>query len=267
MTALEQLVGTWRTLDVEQAPFVLPGDEDLLTWSNSHSTPRHVLHRTYLEYAHGWSLKGSSDFHLGLLPQPYFGDLAAAKVFLLMLNPGFHPGDYVVEQEGEDSLRPRLIASLQQQPTNKAFLWLSPELAWCPGADYWLRRFRNLVLELEEDCGSERDALAFVSKTTAVLELVPYHSESFPLPDRVVRKLDSVRLMKNFVSDDLVPRARNGNVLIVATRRIRDWFPQIDAPMPGVLLYDQPGEARGASLSPWTRNGQELVAFLRGLLR
>ena len=123
------------------------------------------------------------------------------------------------------------------------------------------------MLELEQDCGSERDALAFVSRMASVLELVPYHSESFPLPDRIVRRLESVRLMKNFVTQDLMARAQAGEVLIVATRRIREWFPQLESPPLGVLFYDQPGEARGASLSPWTRNGQKLVAFLRGLLR
>jgi hypothetical protein len=37
--------------------------------------------------------------HLGLLPQPFFGDLRRASIYVLLLNPGLGPDDYYDEYE------------------------------------------------------------------------------------------------------------------------------------------------------------------------
>jgi hypothetical protein len=41
-----------------------------------------------------FGLANSTAYHTGLLPMPYTGDLARAKIHLLLLNPGFRPLDY-----------------------------------------------------------------------------------------------------------------------------------------------------------------------------
>jgi len=84
--------------------------------------------------------------------------------------------------------------------------------------------FQQVIQALAGSTGvSYGRAHAFVRSSVAALELVPYHSESFAVPDRVVSELRSVQLIKSYLNEILVPRAVRGEVLIVVTRKERWW--------------------------------------------
>jgi hypothetical protein len=57
-------------------PFIVPVDADLLT-------------------LHGRFPPGRCELKLDLLPQPWTGNVNTAEVFMLALNPGFSPDDYL----------------------------------------------------------------------------------------------------------------------------------------------------------------------------
>ena len=67
------------------------------------------------------------------------------------------------------------------------------------------------------------EALSFFAKSVAVVQLVPYHSRKFGLPDTIVDNLVSARLARAFVSKVLVPRALAGESLIFVARQTRSW--------------------------------------------
>lgn len=187
---------------------------------------------------------------------PFFGFLRSARVFILMLNPGLHAGDYFSEAECP-SCREAVITNLCAE---LPFLWLNPTLAWHPGFGYWHAKFRKIIAALASAWHLPYlDALKAVAEHIAVLQLFPYHSARFRILDRTLRQLRSVRLMQAYVHDVLVPRACRAEVLIVVTRKTRYWRLPADK---NILMY-QAHEARGAHLSPSSRGGARILEYLQ----
>src|SRR5262249_15624444 len=149
--------------------------------------------RTLADYTASEAFADPDDasLHLGLIPVPSFGPLNSARVFILMLNPGLHPGDYFAEAESQ-ACREALIANLERE---SAFLWLNPSFAWHPGFQYWHGKFRGIVAELASTWTVPyQEALNRVARRIAVLQLLPYHSPHFRLPDSTLNSLRSVQL-------------------------------------------------------------------------
>jgi hypothetical protein len=107
-----------------------------------------------------------------------------------------------------------------------------------------------------------------MQKALCVIELVPYHSNEFKLPHRLYKldgdeTLHSVTLARSFVRDNLVDRAKRGEVLILVMRKAEEWgFPDKQANHVGTVIY-RGSECRSAHLSPDSPGGRAIVSFVR----
>lgn len=186
---------------------ILPGDEQVM------KDVATVDCRSWSKYCTG-APESPEAFHTSLMPMPWVGNLRTAKVFLLQLNPGFGAHDYFGEHRVRE-YRAMLQANLRQAEGH-AFPFLGPEHSWHGGATYWAPRLRKIVDGLDGDWRR-------VAEGTAVLELVPYHSEVFKLGQPKVNRLESVRLMRAFVREELVPAAKEGKCALITLRAHARW--------------------------------------------
>ncbi len=252
--AKQRLVSAWREIR-PKGSLILPGDRAVLESQQDYT----VLHESFASYCSDPYFGLPDDrLHVGLTPIPYIGDLARADIFLLMLNPGLHPGDYFAE-ERFPKYRGLLFDSLHQKRV-KRFPFLEPELSWHPGGGYWLGKLGGVAQALQSEVGSFKKALRLLAAHIATLELVPYHSPQFGLTARVVDSLDSVRLMLEFVHENLAPRAARGEVLLIATRQVKRWG--LKERSKNVVLYD-PSQSRAGHLTPGSPGGKAILSFLR----
>ena len=93
------------------------------------------------------------------------------------MNPGLSILDYCAEEN--DGFRKASIENLSQSNCDCEFPFfpLNPSFAWSGGFIWWEARLRPILQQLREiRGGSYYDALAFMSKQIAMVELVPYHS-------------------------------------------------------------------------------------------
>ncbi len=259
--APHELLQAWADFAPKDGANVLRGDEALLQRPDLF-----VLHPSWE------SLIGEPEFgtagadtrtklHLSLIPQPFFGDLSRASVFVLGLNPGLRPVDYFAE-----FFRPEYRAALTDMLHQKLggkefpFLWFDPQFSWHSGYTYWHGRFASVIETFKDEAGvCRREALAFVAKSVAVMELMPYHSASFGIPGRVLDKLRSVRLARAYVSEVLLPRARADNALLVVTRQGKRWGLPVHE---NVTVYEG-AETRAAHLGPNSRGGKAILERLQ----
>jgi hypothetical protein len=190
------------------------------------------------------------------LPAPWFGDLAAADIFILMLNPGLHPCDYYAEYHVPE-YRAALVSNLRQRPDQEFPLFhLDPQFSWTTGASYWRARLVWLARALVEKRGlTYRKALSEIARRICILQLVPYHSAAFGLSRSNIDRLHSPALMKNCVQELVLSRP---DTLTLVTRQVECWgLPD----RPNVLSF-LGGERRAAHLSSKSRGGQALARHL-----
>lgn len=197
-----------------------PGDEFLLNHSY------HVTYQTLEEYvkSENFGKKKDTKLHLGLLPNPYIGDIKNSKIFILSLNPGLNPADYVQERTKE--FQERYWNNICQNGENKfPFIYLDPFICSHPGYSYWNKKFKDFLKEIQK---SKQclwiEAQQHLSKHISTLELIPYHSQSFYLPEKkIMQNLQSLKDIKQYVHDEIVPKAINNEAIIIATRQIMRW--------------------------------------------
>jgi hypothetical protein len=254
MNIHHSLIEGWRKCDLRSPPFLFPDDEKYLL-----GFPYSKTYHSFTEYIASPEF-GVSDVNLqlGLLPVPFAGNLENATIFILMLNPGLSPGDYFAEQVKD--FRDAHIRSLRQEneKDDYPFIMLNPEFAWHPGFGYWQRKFHNIVGELRKQHKiSYQQALSKFSKSLACLELLPYHSKSFGVGS-LLNKLPSVKIMRNYVQDVLIPKAMDDKLIIIATRQVKMW--QLPAHK-NIVIYEG-GETRSAHLTITSRGGQAISKHL-----
>jgi len=245
------LVTTWRNLLLTQPPFVLPADLEALGSHGQH----HVVLSSYEEYlAECLDKPDDQRLHLGLVPQPYFGDVASADVFILMLNPGMHADAYFSEYSAP-GYRVALIDNLRQNPGREfPLLFLDPQFAWTSGATYFRGRLEWIARALARLKGySYREGLSEVARRVSILQLVPYHSTSFGIPSRLVDRLTSSAMARAFVHEALLPRS---DALTIVTRQSTWWG--LEERVDRVVCYSR-SETRAAHLSPGSRGGRALA--------
>lgn len=243
----------WRDYQ-PQAPYHLPTDKLLL--SHSKHVTRFEEWQSYIS-DHDFGKRDKGQLHLDLLPMPFVGDLQKAVVFLLMLNPGLTPSDYFGEYQVTD-YRSALLRNLKQNE-DPSFLFLDPAYSWHGGYLYWQAKLGNLILELSQRQGcSFGDARRQMQGRVATIELLPYHSSFYNVPPRLLNTLGSVSLAKSYVLEELVPRAVDGECLIVASRAKRQW----GLPDHKNIVAYTGTEARAAHLSAKTRGGDAILSFL-----
>src|SRR6267143_5364617 len=215
--AIRWLVKPWKKLATHRrsAPLLLPGDEALTA-----NTRNYVLHKSYSafvadpDYRYPFSDKR---FHLGLIPNPYSGNLRTAKIFVLAVNPGFNPFNYYGEFR-DHGFRKAKIKMLRQENVSEEFPFISlnPRYAWSSGARYWTERFKPIIkMVMQTHEIDVRTALMVISKNVAILECCPYHSQSFGLSLKHLKKMESWKRIERFVFDHLMPRARAGEIMII----------------------------------------------------
>ena len=244
-----ELLTAWRELDLRTPPFLLRGDETLLEGDRSV-----VLRSRAALLSHpSFDFLGDATLHLGLLPVPFAGDLSGADVFILLQNPGFRPSDYFAEFDDPDFVK-ALVANLGQRIPHSGFpfLFLDPRFSYHGGFDYWRRKFKGLLsLAMDHHQMTLPDALQYFSRRVAILELFPYHSSVGGLGEKLLRELRSVSLVRSYVREHLLPRAKSGDALLIVTRQAQLWGLE---PTKNVVVY-RGAEARSAHLSPRSRGG------------
>lgn len=219
------LLQAWAHWKRNKPPYVLDSDQDTLISARTAQKVTMVPSWPDAYRAEDFCVPKDHRLHFGLLPQPFCGDLCRASIYILLLNPGLSPSDYYGEHEVA-AYRKALSANLKQKfrRGSPPFLFLDPQYSWHGGFDWWHGKLAGLIASLVKAWDVPwAEARGRLARELASIELVPYHSANFALPDHVIRSLQSVKLARRFVLDKLVPRARSGDCLLVVTRAAKHW--------------------------------------------
>ena len=252
------LIHAWRDWVAAGASGVLPGDEALL---DRPDLTCHFSNWQEFVESHEWAAK-SKRIHLGLTPTPYVGCLEHARIFILLLNPGFTPLNYFAEYQvpGQREIHLDCIAQ-NAANARRGFHDLQPDSSWRGGFQYWHGKLSALATQLTQSTGqSLPEAFDLIRRNLAIIELAPYHSATFGLPNSLLTQLRSVRLAQDYVRTVVAPRAINGDATIIVTRRAKLWNIE---PSERVVVY-KGSESRGAHLGPTTRGGAAILEALLG---
>lgn len=254
------LLHAWASWEETGPPYVLEADRPVLADDRS---ARHCV--TFSSWAAAYTASefgrpGDTRLHLGLLPQPFFGDLRRASIYVLLLNPGLGPTDYYGEYE-VSPFRAALLATLRQRfdPGQLPFLFLDPKYSWHGGYDWWHGKLAAVIEALASGWSVTFGAArARLNGAMAAIELLPYHSSSFG-GGRWLQRLPSVALAQAFVREVVIPRVERRDAIAIVTRQVDAWnLPDCT----GVVRYSAQ-EARAAHLSPDSPGGQAIVAHAR----
>lgn len=175
-----------------------------------------------------------------------------------MLNPGLNPSDYI--QGNNPKFNEIHINNLQQEGNEEyPFYLLNPTICSHPGYNYWIKKLKDIIKKVKntEDI-SWLETQKLLSKRIALLELIPYHSKNFGIKDKVVNQMASVRDIKYFVKEKIVPKARNNKCLIIVMRSSKRWDIEQEE---NIIVYSST-EARGGSLGKNTRGYKEIIKNL-----
>jgi len=214
---METLIKFWRKFDPNGVQHI--HQDDLLHLQNIDK----IHFNTFNEY---WNdatnlFERNKHIHTGLLPGPYGGDLMNAKIYLLLLNPGFSHNDYF--SECQEDVKRAIINNLRQENLNRdyPFICLNPSLCHTAGGNYWLKKFDSIIKSLRERNDlTYTECLKLISQKTCVLELFPYHSRNFGISQRVLNNLPSVRNIKDSLARLINERPE---VLIICMRKPESW--------------------------------------------
>jgi hypothetical protein len=174
------LLTEWARWKCGSPPYVLDADRPVLMssrsrqWLDTATWPNVYRGDTFCA-------PGNTKLHLGLLPQPFFGDLRRASIYILLLNPGVRPADYYGEY-AVPAYRKALLAILKQEfaANSIPFQFLDPQFSWHGGFGWWHGKFARVIERLAEGWNvSFAEARARLGSKLASIELVPYHSPAF----------------------------------------------------------------------------------------
>jgi len=248
----------WSTFDVTTAPFVHAGDRRLIESRGVRDFRFGSLDEFVRSEAFG---RPGGGLHLGLLPMPFVGNLATADVFVLLLNPGFETADYVADTDPD--LHAAEVRTLYQtlDDVEFPFIFLDPRFCWSGGYRWWESKLRDVTRQFALDHGIRYyEALSRVASRVAAIEVFPYHSSSGPAG---LERLPSSAAAREFVRDNLVPRARDGELTLIVTRAAAAWGLSIaDDDGQNIVVYSG-AETRAAYLTSLSRGGAAIAARLR----
>jgi hypothetical protein len=249
------LISGWRNCNLVSPPYLFPDDVPQIASGDF------KVFQSFDEYVASkeFGLSSDTSLHTGLLPVPFVGDLEKASIFVLMLNPGLSAGDYFAEQY-KPEFRNAHIRNLRQENGNDEypFFCLNPQFAWHPGFGYWHKKFDKTIREIAKQSEiTYQEAMGKLAKNLVCLELLPYHSKSFG-SGRLLKFLPSVKVMLNFVHEVLLPKVKDGKVIIVATRSVNNW----QLPKHENIISYEGGETRSAHLTLKSRGGEAIANHL-----
>jgi hypothetical protein len=257
--SLLNLLQEWSNWQASRPPFVLKLDKAAL--GSKRNARRIVTIESWpkASRARDFGAPKDSRLHLGLLPQPFLGDLRRASIYILGLNPGLGPGDYYAEYK-VPKFRKALLANLKQKFKRDSlpFLFLDPQYAWHGGFAWWHRKLADVIARLAQTRKEEfAKARAYLARELASIELVAYHSSKSA--GGWVRRLPFVSLARAFVHDFVIPRVRRGEAVAIAIRQEKIWGLPKEI---GFVSYTSQ-EALAASLSAHSRGGRAILQHLR----
>ena len=263
------------------------GQEILLTmwrdWASQHLAPdtdlihpsdAAIVHRMkshHIARIEGWSqfqadpMFGSTTdrrLHLRLMPQPFIGDVARAKVVILLMNPGLAPVDYYAEFEAKEfreELRRNLVDG--RTGTSHPFLFLDPKWAWTGGYRWWHEKLKPIFDHAAKEPRARAAAQQRIAQRLAVLELIPYHSKNGPASSLAWR-LETKKAAVLFAHDYVVPRANRGEVSVIVARQSRQWDLGVSNDHPHITDLSKSGLTRRAWLPPDSDAGRMLLESL-----
>lgn len=252
---LNDLVEFWSGCQVAAQPFVHPDDLPFVKASlNPAEEPA-----SFEEYVKGRRFSPSDEgLRFSLLPVPYIGDLQNASIIVLLLNPGLNFSDYWAEFKVPEFCA-RLKANLRQSfdDVEYPFPFLDPQFCWHMGFNWWERKLRGVLFEIAaHKCGGRYvDALQFLSKRLACVELVPYHSVTFR-DGSLINKLPSTQQARTYVHQHLLPDAVAGKKTLIVARQKDGWRLNEEA---GDLVIYKGSETQAAHLTGKSRGGSAIL--------
>jgi hypothetical protein len=224
--------------------------------------PHLAVHRSWAAAtcADDFCAPGDKRLHLGLIPQPFIGNVLRASIYILLLNPGLTPDDYYGEYQ-VPAYRRALLANLKQRWRRETmpFIFLDPRYSWHAGFAWWHGKFARVIEKLAASRGvSFASARRILGNRLASIELIPYHSARFSNRGHLIERLRSVELARDFVRRVVVPRVEQGKAIAIVARQASVWnLPSLS----GVIDYTG-SEARGAHLTPASRGGKAILGQL-----
>jgi len=242
------IIKYWREFNPNKKPHIHPQDDTIK--SKNHLNIQN--HREYLEQPDYGKIKTKYNYelHLNLLPEPFSGDLFNAKIYILFLNPGYTNSNYFEESDINNDFKNNIIKTIRQEfdkDEEYPLFWLNPNYLWTAGGQWVEKKFKPLLQYLVNEKSYEYiEALKLISKKVCILELVPYHSQSFGLTKKEL-EIESVEIMRNFVKNTLVEKAKKDEICIIQTRSINEWNLKLPK-HENIIIYDK-GQRRSASLS------------------
>ncbi len=248
----ENFIKFWSNLSPSRQPFIHPED---VSWIDANLSLGFIKHvEDYLnQFETDKSLE--KKFHTNLIPVPFMGDLRQAKIFIVMLNPGVSPDNYVHEKN--PLFAAALFENLNQEFHKGEFpsLWLNPSFAHDGAYRYWTDNKR--LLPLIEDYAqihktSRVEAQKNVASRVAVIQLLPYHSKT--ANTSLVGKLPSSCQATDFIRHCLVPRAIAGDILLVIARQKSFLDKIIGLPSHVNIVCLTDSESRGAYMGRKSKN-------------
>ena len=252
------LIDSWKDWDSSNKPYVLGADSAILnTAKNEQDIIKYSSYKNY--YSNGdFGNPAQEGVHLDLLPQPYCGGLRNAEIYILLLNPGLDPTDYYGEYEVPKYRKSLLDNIAQRGNADYPFIFLNPAYSWTGGYRWWHSKLDEIIAQISVHYKiSYAGARQLLSKKVASIELFPYHSKSFK-NHAYVKKLESVKLAKEYVNGYVMPRVRDGRAIVIVTRQAKVWDLKKGK---GVVVYP-PGKARGASLGLASDGGKAIFEHL-----
>jgi hypothetical protein len=256
---LEPLVEFWSQFYPEShKPNLHPQDAEwmLKHWQEPLRAP---LYESWEAYIAGdrFGVKKDDALHLSLIPTPYIGNLRDAKVILFIGNPGFGDEDYYFEDQSD--IREKLIRNLNQEPNGDfPFFFLDPALAWSGGFRWWHRRLRPLIDKFVSRGESNLEAMKFLARNIAAVELFPYHSRDGSKLEGINKEplMPSVLKAREF----LARSSQNAEQLTVILRAHKKWEDRDSATFPD-HHYHGPKQ-QTISLDPKFETGKKILAWL-----
>lgn len=257
------LIEFWSEFSGKAAPFVHPRDLEVLQSRPDWSQQQESLDFNSYIKSQRFANRQDRSLHFSLYPCPYVGNLEAAKVVVLLLNPGFSASDYWAEYT-DQPFRTRLEQNLRQPLDRVDFpFWpLDPTFCWHGGFFWWEKKLGNVVEEISNRRPGKSyfEALKYVSSNLACVELIPYHSESFG-DHALLKTLRSAQAAISYGKSSLLPLAKSGKITLIVTRQAKGWELDNQQETDDLIIYRN-GETRGASLGLNTRGGRAILRRL-----
>jgi hypothetical protein len=255
---LNDLISFWQRCPTGKPPFTHPDDLRVLQKKGKTDVDERSMNFDSYLTDQRFGRFDDRRLHSSLLPVPYLGDLANAKIVILLLNPGLSYTDYWGEAK-MSTFRRRLVDNLGQSfnGVEFPFLGLDPQFCWWGGFVWWEKKLRDVatIIADKKFYGKYFDALRDLSTKLACVELIPYHSSSFS-SHAILEQLPSSKMIRKFVLESLIPDSQAGKRTLIVTRQIKAW--KLPKQNDNIVVYEG-GHTRGASLSQNSSGGKAIL--------